>query len=79
MENPNYIYKVFLIVFPEAETRIVREIYRSTSNQKANMYMNVYRDFLDENSAVNVLGTFYDSKDCVLTIKRYEDMDDLPF
>lgn len=79
MKNNNYIYKVFLTVFPDAETRIVKEVYRSTSSQKAKMYMEVYRAFLNNNSEANVLGTFYDSKDCLLTIHRYENIDDLPF
>lgn len=79
MEKPNYIYKVFIIVFPDAETRIVREIYRTTSNQKAKMYQQVYQDFINEQSQVEVLGTKYDREDCLLTIHRYEDIDDLPF
>ena len=79
MEKINYTYKVFIIVFPDAETRIVREIYRTTSNQKAKMYQHVYQDFINEQSQVEVLGTEYDREDCLLTIHRYEDIDDLPF
>lgn len=79
MGKINYIYKVFIIVFPDAETRIVREIYRTTSNQKAKMYQQVYQDFINEQSQVDVLGTKYDREDCLLTIHRYEDIDDLPF
>ena len=79
MEKPNYIYKVFLIVFPDAETRIVREIYRTTSNQKAKMSLHVYQDFINEQQQVEVLGKRYDREDCLLTIHRYEDIDDLPF
>ena len=79
MDKINYIYKVFLTVFPDAETRIVREIYRTTSNQKAKMYQKVYQDFLDEHLQVEVLGIRYDREDCLLTIHRYEDIDDLPF
>lgn len=79
MDKINYIYKVFIIVFPDAETRIVREIYRTTSNQKAKMYQQVYQDFINEQSQVEVLGTRYDREDCLLTIHRYEDIDDLPF
>lgn len=79
MDKINYIYKVFLIVFTDAETRIVREIYRTSSNQKAKIYKKVYQDFLDEHLQVEVLGTKYDCEDCLLTIHRYEDIDDLPF
>jgi len=79
MDKINYIYKVFLIVFPDAETRIVREIYRTTSNQKAKMYQEVYQEFLNEQLQVEVLGAKYDREDCLLTIHRYEDIDDLPF
>lgn len=78
-KKPNYIYKVFLIVFPDAETRIVREIYRSTSNKQAKMYKTMYKDFLNDREEAKVLGTWYDVKDCLLTIHRYEDPDDLPF
>lgn len=79
MEKINYIYKVFIIVFPDAETRIVREIYRTTSNKKAKMYQQVYQDFINEQLQVDVLGKKYDREDCLLTIHRYEDIDDLPF
>lgn len=58
----NYTYKVFLIVFAEAETRIIKEIYR-----------------LNEQLTVEVLGQRYDRHDCIITIHRSENPDDLPF
>lgn len=75
----NYTYKVFLIVFAEAETRIIKEIYRTTSNQKAKMYAKIYEDFLNEQLTVEVLGQRYDRQDCIITIHRSENPDDLPF
>ena len=75
----NYIYKVFLIVFAEAETRIIKEIYRTTANQKAKMYAKIYEEFLNENLTVEVLGQRYDYQDCIITIHRSENPDDLPF
>lgn len=75
----NYTYKVFLIVFAEAETRIIKEIYRTTANQKAKMYAKIYEDFLNENLTVEVLGQRYDRQDCITTIHRSENPDDLPF
>lgn len=75
----NYTYKVFLIVFAEAETRIIKEIYRTTSNQKAKMYAKIYEDFLNEQLTVEVLGQRYDRHDCIITIHRSENLDDLPF
>ena len=79
MGKINYIYKVFIIVFPDAETRIVREIYRTISEQKAKMFHEVYCHFIHEQSQVEILGKRYESKDCSLKIHRYEDIDDLPF
>lgn len=79
MEKIKYIYKVFLIVFPDAETRIVREVYRTTSKQKAKMYMAIYDKFIYEHGAIDVLGKLHDRSDCILTIKRTGDPDDLPF
>lgn len=79
MENHNYTYKVFLIVFADAETRIVKEVYRTTSNQKAKTYMAIYSMFIYEQGEIEVLGKRYEKADCILTIKRTEDPDDLPF
>lgn len=79
MEKPNYTYKVFLIVYADAETKIVKEVYRTTSNQKAKMYMAIYGKFIWEHGEITVLGTRYDRADCILKIKRTGDPDDLPF
>lgn len=79
MENHNYTYKVFLIVFADAETRIVKEVYRTTSNQKAKTYMAIYSKFIYEQGEIEVLGKRYEQADCILTIKRTVDPDDLPF
>ena len=75
----NYTYKVLLIVFAEADTRIIKEIYRTTANQKAKMYAKIYEDFLNEQLTVEVLGQRYDRQDCIITIHRSENPDDLPF
>jgi len=79
MEKINYTYKVFLIVFDDAETRIIKEVYRTTSNQKAKMYMAIYDKFIYEHGEIDVLGKRYDRADCILTIKRTDNPDDLPF
>ena len=79
MENHNYTYKVFLIVFADAETRIVKEVYRTISNKKAKTYMSIYSNFIYEHGEIDVLGKRYDRDDCILTIKRTRDPDDLPF
>lgn len=79
MDKPNYTYKVFLIVFIDAETRIVKEVYRTTSNRKAKMYMDIYSKFIFEHGAIDVSGKLHDRSDCILTIKRIGDLDDLPF
>lgn len=79
MEKPNYTYKVFLIVFVDVETRIVKEVYRTTSNRKAKMYTAVYHKFICEHGQIDVLGKRYDISDCIMTIKRTGDPDDLPF
>lgn len=80
MNEPNYTYKVFLIVFCDAETRIIKEVYRTTSNQKAKTYMDIYEEFINEHGEIDVLGKRYDREDCILTINRTENiMDDLPF
>lgn len=78
--KPNYTYIVFLLVFCDAETRIVKEVYRTTSNQKAKMYRAIYENFITEQGEVNVLGKRYGRYDCILTIKRTGGTDDdLPF
>lgn len=79
MKKPNYTYKVFLIVFYDAETKIVKEVYRTTSNRKAKMYRAIYDKFIQEHGAIDVLGKLHDRSDCILTIKRTGDPDDLPF
>lgn len=79
MDKPNYTYKVFLIVFVDAETRIIKEVYRATSNRKAKMYMAIYDKFIYEHGEIDVLGKRYDRSDCILMIKRTGDPDDLPF
>lgn len=79
MNEPNYTYKVILIVFVDAETRIGKEVYMTTSNQKAKMYKAIYDKFISERGEIDVLGKRYNRADCILTIKRTEDLDDLPF
>lgn len=79
MEKINYTYKVFLIVFAEADTRIIKEIYRATSNNKAKMYAKIYDEFLEDQITVEVLGQRYNRQDCIITIHRSENPDDLPF
>lgn len=80
MDKPNYTYKVFLIVFDDAETRIIKELYRTTSNQKSKMYMAIYEEFINEHGEIDVLGKRYDRSDCILTINRSGGViDDLPF
>ncbi len=83
MNNNNFIYKVsykvFLTVFADTETRIVKEIYRTTSNQEAKTYMKIYEEFLDEQGRIEVLGTWYDREDCIVSIKRIEEPEELPF
>ena len=79
MENHNYTYKVFLIVFADAETRIVKEVYRTISNRKAKTYRDIYSKLINEQGEIDVLGKRYDRADSILTIKRTSDPDDLPF
>lgn len=80
MKNHNYTYKVFLIVFADAETRIVKEVYRTTSNKKAKMYMAMYGKFIYEQGEIEVLGKLYDKSDWFLRIDRTVNTeDDLPF
>lgn len=79
MENHNFTYKVLLIIYCDAETRIVKEVYRTTSNKKAKMYMAMYGKFIHEQGEIDVLGKRYDRADCILTIKRNSDPDDFPF
>lgn len=79
MDKIDYTYKVLLIVFVDAETRIIKEVYRTTSNQKAKMYMAIYENFIYEHGEIDVLGKRYDRADCILTIQRIGALDDLPF
>lgn len=77
--KPNYTYKVFLIVCVDAKTRIIKEVYRTTSNQKAKTYRDIYGKFIHERGEIDILGRQYGISDGYLTIKRSGDIDDLPF
>lgn len=78
--KPNYTYKVLLLIFCDAETRIIKEIYRTNSNKKAKMYMAMYGNFIFEQGEIEVLGRRYKKSDWILTINRTGGTDDdLPF
>lgn len=78
--KPNYTYKVLLIIYCDAETRIVKEVYRTTSNKKAKMYMAMYGKFIFEQGEIEVLGKLYSKSDWFLRIGRIRNTeDDLPF
>lgn len=78
--KPNYTYKVLLIINCNANTMIVKEVYRTTSNSKAKMYMAMYGKFIYEQGEIEVLGKLYSKSDWFLRIDRSRiTEDDLPF
>lgn len=79
MENHNFTYTVLMIVFADADTRIVKAMHRTTSKRKARTYRNIIDFIINERGEIEMLGKRYDPKDCLITIKRSEDIDDLPF
>lgn len=78
--KPNYMYKVLLIINCDANTMIVKKVYRTTSNRKAKMYMAMYGKFIYEQGEIEVLGRLYSKSDWFLRISRVSiTEDDLPF
>lgn len=59
---------------------IVKEVYRTTSNKKAKMYMAIYGKFIFEQGEIEVLGKLYSKSDWFLKIDKTRNIeDDLPF